>query len=119
MSRLLVKSAPGSGRVAHITPHSAGWTYVGFDLYRLAPGETAQADTGEREVCLVLVTGKAALSAAGQGRSARSADACRRSTASHGRSTCPRASAGRCRPKRPSNLPSAPRRASPAASLRE
>jgi len=66
MSRLLVKSAPGSGRVAHITPQSAGWTYVGFDLYRLAPGETAQADTGEREACLVLVTGKAAVSAAGQ-----------------------------------------------------
>jgi len=66
MSRLLVKSAPGSGRVAHVTPQSAGWTYVGFDLYRLAPGETAQAETGEREVCLVLVTGKAAVSAAGQ-----------------------------------------------------
>jgi 5-deoxy-glucuronate isomerase len=66
MSRLLVKSAPGSGRVAHITPQSAGWTYVGFDLYRLAPGETARAGTGEREVCLVLVTGKAAVSTAAQ-----------------------------------------------------
>ena len=29
------------GRVSHITPENAGWSYVGFDLHRLKPGETA------------------------------------------------------------------------------
>ena len=33
-------------------------TYVGFDLHRLAAGETATAETGDREVCLVFLTGK-------------------------------------------------------------
>ena len=58
MSKLLVKPRPGGGRVSHITPESAGWTYVGFDLHRLKPGETASAATGGREVCLVFVSGK-------------------------------------------------------------
>ena len=46
-------------RVVRVTPETAGWDYVGFDLYKLAPGETASADTGDREVCLVFVSGKA------------------------------------------------------------
>ena len=29
------------GRIIHITPRSAGWTYVGFDVYRLAAGASA------------------------------------------------------------------------------
>ena len=45
-------------RVVRVTPESAGWDYVGFDLYRLAAGETAAADTGDREVCLVFISGK-------------------------------------------------------------
>jgi 5-deoxy-glucuronate isomerase len=64
-SRLLVKPTGTAGRVAAVTPQSAGWTYVGFELHRLAPGEAVSAATGEREVCLVLVTGKAAVSAGG------------------------------------------------------
>ena len=28
-----------------MTPESAGWTYVGFDLHRLAPGETASGES--------------------------------------------------------------------------
>ena len=44
-------------RTVHVTPESAGWTYVGFDHYRLAPGETAEAETGDREVCLVSIGG--------------------------------------------------------------
>jgi 5-deoxy-glucuronate isomerase len=45
--------------VLTVTPESAGWTYVGFEVIRLAPGQTVRRDTGEREVCLVLVSGKA------------------------------------------------------------
>jgi 5-deoxy-glucuronate isomerase len=57
-SRLLQKPRGTHGRVQHVTPANAGWTYVGFDLYRLSPGETAGAQTGDREVCLVFVTGR-------------------------------------------------------------
>ena len=38
---------------------SAGWTYVGFEVYRLAAGQALARETGEREVCLVLLSGKA------------------------------------------------------------
>ena len=55
----------GGGRVIHVTPESAGWTYVGFDLHRLAAGESAGGETGAREVCLVLISGRAAISAGG------------------------------------------------------
>ncbi|TIS48502.1 MAG: 5-deoxy-glucuronate isomerase, partial [Mesorhizobium sp.] len=66
MSKLLVKADKGHGHVAHVTPQSAGWTYVGFDLHRLRPGETAAGKTGEREVCLVFVTGKGQAAAGGK-----------------------------------------------------
>ena len=54
------------GRTIHVTPASAGWTYVGFDLCRLKPGESARGSDREREVCLVLVSGRAAIGADGQ-----------------------------------------------------
>ena len=53
------------GKVHEITPQSAGWRYVGFSLYRLRAGETAAEMTGDREVILVMVEGKAAIRAAG------------------------------------------------------
>jgi 5-deoxy-glucuronate isomerase len=65
MSRLLVKPKKGNGHVVHVTPESAGWTYVGFDLHRLKPGEAVSGNTGDREVCLVFVTGKGTVRAAG------------------------------------------------------
>jgi 5-deoxy-glucuronate isomerase len=64
MPNLLMK--PASGRtVHHVTPANAGWTYVGFDLLRLAPGESADGGEAGREVCLVFVTGKGRVSADG------------------------------------------------------
>ena len=42
-----------------VTPESAGWGHVGFELYRLRPGQSLAAATGEREACLVLVGGRA------------------------------------------------------------
>jgi len=48
--------------VVSVTPESAGWTYVGFELLKLKPGETAGENTGTREVCLVLVSGRAKVS---------------------------------------------------------
>ena len=66
MADLLRKPNGTSGKVHDITPESAGWGYVGFGLYRLQPGETAAEVTGDREVILVLVEGKAQIHAAGQ-----------------------------------------------------
>lgn len=55
-----------SGKVHDITPQNAGWGYVGFGLYRLKAGESAAEKTGDREVILVLVEGKATLSSTGK-----------------------------------------------------
>lgn len=59
MTDLLVKPAGIHGRTIHVTPQSAGWSHVGFDLYQLQPGEIAEGNTGDREICLVLISGKA------------------------------------------------------------
>lgn len=63
MPRLRIRPEGTSGRVLAVTPASAGWDYVGFELWKLAPGERAGAYTGDREVCLVLVSGKARIEA--------------------------------------------------------
>jgi len=63
MSELLVKPSGTTGKVHDVTPASAGWGYVGFGLYRLAPGETAAEATGDREAILVLVEGRAEITA--------------------------------------------------------
>ena len=66
MSRLLVKPDGRDGLVTQVTPQSAGWTYVGFDLHRLAAGDEASGDTGGREVCLVFISGRGKASVAGK-----------------------------------------------------
>lgn len=66
MPGLLVKPLGTSGKVHDITPETAGWGYVGFGLYRLAPGETASEATGDREAMLVLVEGKAEIAVGGR-----------------------------------------------------
>ncbi|MCA0996082.1 5-deoxy-glucuronate isomerase [Alloyangia pacifica] len=66
MSHLLHRPFGAHGKVHEITPQSAGWRYVGFSLYRLRPGESAAEATGEREVILVMVEGKAKITGAGQ-----------------------------------------------------
>lgn len=63
MTELLRKPTGATGQTHAISPQVAGWAYVGFDLWRLAPGETAEAATGGREAILVLVEGHAKLSA--------------------------------------------------------
>jgi 5-deoxy-glucuronate isomerase len=66
MADLLRKPSGTSGKVHDITPASAGWGYVGFGLYRLKAGESAVEPTGETEVILVLVEGKATISGGGK-----------------------------------------------------
>ena len=66
MSRLLVRPQGKKGKVHEITPESAGWGYVGFGLYHLSAGEVAAEAPGANEAILVLVEGKAEVSAGGQ-----------------------------------------------------
>ena len=60
MSKLLVK--PGdpdsSGRITHVTPASANWKYVGFDVHRLTPGALVEVGASDRESCVVVLSGK-------------------------------------------------------------
>ncbi|MBN7796384.1 5-deoxy-glucuronate isomerase [Parahaliea mediterranea] len=65
MSTLLSRhQAPDAkGRTQHISPQRAGWDYVGFDSYALRPGQALQEDSGDRELCLVLVGGRASVTA--------------------------------------------------------
>ena len=61
MSKLLVKSrAPDeTGCVLNITPQSAGWKHVGFQIHRLTDGQVVEGGAGERETCLVVLEGTA------------------------------------------------------------
>jgi 5-deoxy-glucuronate isomerase len=62
---LLRKPNGVSGKVHDITVKDARWSYVGFALYRLAPGQSAKELTADREVIMVIVEGKANVHAAG------------------------------------------------------
>jgi 5-deoxy-glucuronate isomerase len=66
MIRLLRKPFGIHGKVHEITSSSAGWRYVGFSLWRLRVGETVSEATGDCEVILVMVEGKARLAGAGR-----------------------------------------------------
>lgn len=63
MSKLVVKSntPDHEGNVLRITPESAGWTYVGFEVYTLQAGQRLHRQTGEQEACVVLLSGKASV----------------------------------------------------------
>jgi 5-deoxy-glucuronate isomerase len=54
---LLVKPSAGE-TIMNVTPESAGWTYVGFEVARLA-GTSITRETGDREVCIVVIEGTA------------------------------------------------------------
>lgn len=55
-SPLLLK--PDADGYIDVTPASAGWTYVGFEVGRLQEGEVVSGDTQDRELCLVFVSGR-------------------------------------------------------------
>jgi 5-deoxy-glucuronate isomerase len=68
MPNLLLKpSAPDAeGRIHAVTPASAGWTYVGVEVFRLRDGQTIRQETGGREACLVMLSGRAKVSGGGE-----------------------------------------------------
>ncbi|MDO8881397.1 5-deoxy-glucuronate isomerase [Pseudotabrizicola sp.] len=65
MSNLLIKPQGLVGKVHDITPESAGWGYVGFQLYRLETGDTASGALEDREAIFVFVEGKGQFSGGG------------------------------------------------------
>jgi 5-deoxy-glucuronate isomerase len=60
-SKLIVKGAQEGRTIARVTPESAGWSYVGFEALRLAPGQQWTGTTAGRELCIVLVAGRATI----------------------------------------------------------
>jgi 5-deoxy-glucuronate isomerase len=57
VSPLLAKAAPQGREIVSVTPDRAGWTHVGFRAVRLKMGETETVQTGNRELCLVVLAG--------------------------------------------------------------
>lgn len=59
MSTLLSRhhSPDEHGRSQCITPESAGWQHVGFEVYELAANQRIEFPASEEELCLVLVAG--------------------------------------------------------------
>lgn len=66
LSDLIVRShkAPdANGGVLKVTPESAGWEYVGFEVLHLAAGQSVERSAGGEEVCLVPLSGVCDVSA--------------------------------------------------------
>ena len=57
---------PGYGGFIEVTPQSAGWSYVGFSVGTLPAGLTVTRENGDRENCLVGISGRARISVNGQ-----------------------------------------------------
>ncbi len=65
MANLRLRPRANHGIVHEVTPESAGWSYVGFALHRLGPGETLAGGLAGREACLVVVSGTGRFSVGG------------------------------------------------------
>jgi 5-deoxy-glucuronate isomerase len=54
------------GSLIKVTPESAGWEYVGFEVLRLEAGRSVSRSTGSEEVCLLPLSGTCNVSAGGE-----------------------------------------------------
>ncbi|HLH64806.1 MAG TPA: 5-deoxy-glucuronate isomerase [Solirubrobacteraceae bacterium] len=61
MSELIVSVTPAApdGTILQVTPQSARWWYVGFEVLALSEAVRAERDCGGRECCVVVVEGTA------------------------------------------------------------
>jgi 5-deoxy-glucuronate isomerase len=60
MSQLLVPGGTlpdADGGILSVTPGSAGWDYVGFEVLALSSAGTAERVCGNRELCVVVISG--------------------------------------------------------------
>ncbi len=64
--RVRPKPRDESGAVLEVTPESAGWTYVGFKVIALEPGESTVGGEDGREACLIVLSGKCDVDVDGQ-----------------------------------------------------
>ena len=51
--------ADAAGVVHRVTPASAGWQYLGFEVLDLTAGQTLTRALADREQCFVLIGGRA------------------------------------------------------------
>jgi 5-deoxy-glucuronate isomerase len=56
-----------TGCVLDVTPRNAGWTHVGFQVYRLGDGQRVEGGAIDRETCLVVLSGVAEVAVDGRG----------------------------------------------------
>jgi 5-deoxy-glucuronate isomerase len=56
VSKLVMRRA---AKPTIVTPESAGWSYVGFEVQQLQGGDAVRRSTGAREVCAVMLSGNA------------------------------------------------------------
>ena len=62
MSELLVRpwaQPAADGAILEVTPESAGWSHVGFEVLSLQEGRLVGRSTGGRELCVVVIEGSA------------------------------------------------------------
>ena len=64
--RVRPKARDENGIVLEVTPASAGWTYVGFKVSKLASGEAVRGGEAGREACIVVLTGRCDVEVEGQ-----------------------------------------------------
>ncbi|HJS97002.1 MAG TPA: 5-deoxy-glucuronate isomerase [Solirubrobacteraceae bacterium] len=57
MSELLISGASSDGVIVSFEPESVGFEYVGFEVLALDRGGTAERVCGERELCVVVISG--------------------------------------------------------------
>ena len=65
VSPLLAKAQMSGREIVNVTPQRAGWIHVGFRAIRLTEGETEALETGTRELCIVVLSGKVDIMVAG------------------------------------------------------
>ena len=63
---LLVKANREGRDIVRVTPHSAGWRYVGFSAHRLRDAETLAIDQPDDELCIVVFGGVVSIRGAGE-----------------------------------------------------
>jgi 5-deoxy-glucuronate isomerase len=58
--------ADAGGCVLSVTPESAGWKYVGFQVHRLVPGQVVHGGEHAREACILILAGSAEVTVDGR-----------------------------------------------------
>ncbi len=69
MSQLLkqnVKPTNSTSPIVKVTPEEAAWTYIGFEVYRLAAGKTITFDCQNRETAVIVLEGTCDVTVDGQ-----------------------------------------------------